>query len=150
MLTLRRPTIDEACVLTDLCLRSKAVWGYDEAFMHACRGELTIESAELCSPWVQVAECSGRLVGFVQMRLGGATAELSRLFVEPTDLRTGVGRRLFNWATTVARNSGATTLMIEADPGAVGFYRRMGARDDGTAPSGSIPGRFIPRLLLSL
>jgi hypothetical protein len=42
------------------------------------------------------------------------------------------------------------TMVIEADPDAVGFYRRLGAVDYGTAPSGSIPGRLIPRLKLRL
>lgn len=36
--------------------------------------------------------------------------------------------------------------MIDAGPGAVGFYQAMGAERAGTAPSGSIPGRTLPRL----
>ena len=32
--------MDEADCLTALCMRSKAHWGYDAAFMHACREEL--------------------------------------------------------------------------------------------------------------
>ena len=40
-LTIRAPTIDELPDLSDLCFRSKAVWGYDEEFMEACRGELS-------------------------------------------------------------------------------------------------------------
>ena len=35
MLTLRTPGPDEAAALTELCLRSKAVWGYDAQFMKA-------------------------------------------------------------------------------------------------------------------
>ncbi len=34
MFRLRTPRCDEAAILTELCLRSKAVWGYDEEFMH--------------------------------------------------------------------------------------------------------------------
>jgi len=41
-------------------------------------------------------------------------------------------------------------MQIESDPGAVAFYRRMGAVDDGVARSASIPGRLIPRLKLAL
>ena len=39
-LKVRAPTIDELSGLSDLRFRSKAVWGYDEDFMKACRGEL--------------------------------------------------------------------------------------------------------------
>jgi hypothetical protein len=37
-LTIRPPTIDELSGLSDLCFRSKAVWGYDDEFMEAYRG----------------------------------------------------------------------------------------------------------------
>ncbi len=38
-LELRGALPGEAGLLTDLCLRSKAVWGYDAAFMAACRSK---------------------------------------------------------------------------------------------------------------
>ena len=37
-----------------------------------------------------------------------------------------------------------------ADPFAAPFYRRMGMADVGMAPSGSIPGRMLPRLAMPL
>jgi GNAT superfamily N-acetyltransferase len=150
MFLLRTPRYDEAALLTDLCLRSKAVWGYDEAFIEACRSELTLTVSNLRSSTLKVAEMGGRLVGVAQVTVKGELAELDKLFVEPTRLRSGAGKALFEWATTTARDSGAVTTVIEADPGAVGFYRRMGAVDDGTAPSRSIPGRLLPRLKLRL
>jgi hypothetical protein len=45
---------------------------------------------------------------------------------------------------------GARRVFIEADPDAAPFYRRMGARDAGLAPSGSIAGRMLPRLVFEL
>ena len=44
----------------------------------------------------------------------------------------------------------ADRLLIEADPDAAAFYRRMGARDCGLASSGSIHGRTPPRLVKEL
>jgi hypothetical protein len=41
-------------------------------------------------------------------------------------------------------------MVIEADPGAAAFYERMGARHAGLAPSQSIAGRLLPRLLVEL
>jgi GNAT superfamily N-acetyltransferase len=75
---------------------------------------------------------------------------LLKLFAEPGVLRRGVGRTLFAWATDVAREKGATRLIIDSDPGAAPFYRRMGAYDLSQAPSGSIPGRMLPRLAINL
>lgn len=149
-LRLRPARIDELGALTELCLRSKAVWGYDEAFMRACRAELALAPRDLQTSRIQIAELDGKLIGVAQVAVAGTEASLEKLFVEPDVLRAGAGRRLFAWAAEAAREQGASTLVIEADPDAAPFYRRMGARDDGFAPSGSIPGRLLPRLKLDL
>lgn len=147
---IRNPRLDELADLSDLCFRSKAVWGYDEAFMNACRGELSIGPRDLTTTHVGVAEADGSVVGVAQLRFGVGDAELLKLFVEPDGLQKGTGRALFAWAVDVARNGGAHRMTIEADPGAVPFYRRMGARDAGFVPSGSIPGRMLPKLVLDV
>ncbi|WP_398468767.1 GNAT family N-acetyltransferase [Tardiphaga sp.] len=149
-LTLRAARPDEAGALTELCMRSKAVWGYDAAFMAACRDELTITSAMMARTILRIAESEGRMIGMVQLDLAGAVAVLDKLYVDPAALRSGAGRALLQWAMTAAREAGAGTMAIDADPGAAAFYRRMGAVDDGEAPSGSIPGRMLPRLVLPL
>jgi GNAT superfamily N-acetyltransferase len=133
-----------------LCLRSKAVWGYDAGFIEACRHELTIEPGDLQSSSIVVAEEDGKIVGVAQIRVTEGEADLSKLFVEPAVMRGGVGRALFLWAVDQARRKGAHRLTIEADPGAAPFYRRMGAEDCGLASSGSIPGRKLPKLVKSL
>ena len=150
MLHLRPARPDEAELLTELCLRSKAVWGYDEEFMRACRAELTVTAEDCATPLIQVAADGAVVAGVVQVTVDGEAADLAKLFIAPGTIRAGVGRKLFEWAAATARQRGARWMWIEADPDAAGFYRRMGAVDDGVAPSGSIPGRFLPRLRLAL
>jgi GNAT superfamily N-acetyltransferase len=147
---LRPPTLEELPTLSALCLRSKAVWGYGNDFMDACRGELTIEAYELQSSSIVVAEENGKIVGVAQVQVTGSEADLLKLFVDPTMLRNGVGMRLFHWATSAATAMGAHRMVIEADPDAAPFYRRMGAEDCGFAPSGSLPGRMLPKLVTEL
>lgn len=147
---LRPARPDEAELLTDLCLRSKAVWGYDEVFMRACRAELTLSPADFARSSLQVAVDGDGIAGVAQVIVDGDNADLAKLFIAPSTMRAGVGRELFEWAANVAREHGARWLRIEADPDAAGFYRRMGAVDDGVVPSGSIPGRFLPRLKFAL
>lgn len=149
-LTLRVARPDEAEALTELCMRSKAVWGYDAAFMAACRQELTITADIMARTVIQIAEREGVMIGMAQLDLGGAVAVLDKLYVDPAALRSGAGRELLQWAMATARDAGARAMAIDADPGAAGFYRRMGAVDDGEVPSGSIPGRMLPRLVLPL
>lgn len=132
--------------MTDLCLRSKAVWGYDEDFMSACREELSIIARDFDLSTIHVAINEDQIIGVAQLGIDGADAHLHKLFIEPAAIRTGAGRRLFGWAVATARERGAAHLWIEADPDAAEFYRRMGAVDGGVIPSGSIPGRVLPRL----
>src|SRR5438309_178510 len=150
MIELRDARQNELSRLGELCLRSKAVWGYDEAFLAACRAELTLHPDELLSTCLQVAELDSAVVGLAQVKVAGINADLLKLFVEPTLLRSGVGRLLFKWACTRAQSLGATRMIVEADPGAIPFYERMGARYAGFAPSHSIPGRMLPLMQLEL
>ena len=149
-LTIRSPTIDELSGLSDLCFRSKAIWGYDEEFIEACRGELSFEPRDLDLTPIAVAEHDGKPIGVAQLRVVDGEADLLKLFVEPSALRTGTGKALLAWATDVAKKLGATRLTIEADPDAAPFYRKMGAYDVGQAPSGSVPGRMLPKLAMDL
>ncbi len=148
MLTLRPARIEEAHELTELCLRAKAVWGYDVRFMAAVRAELTMTPDKIAASDVEVAELDGTIAGVARLTFANREAELAALFVEPARQRSGIGRRLFDWAVDTCRERGATRMAIDADPGAAPFYRRMGARDAGVVPSGSIAGRMLPRLEL--
>lgn len=150
MIRLRPPRAGEAPALSDLCMRSKAVWGYDAAFMEMCRAELTLSPDELDPQRLAVAEIDGELAGFAQIAISESVNELDKLYVDPVHHGKGVGRVLFQWAMNAARAFGADHMTIDADPGAAEFYRRMGARDHGEAPSGSIPGRMLPRLRIEL
>lgn len=147
---IRPPAIEELPALSALCFRSKAVWGYDKDFMESCRIGLSVEPCDLQSSWIGVAELDGSPTGVAQIKITGSEADLLKLFVEPTVLRGGVGRALFAWAAQLAASHGADHLLIEADPDAAPFYRRMGARDIGLAPSRSIPGRMLPKLVKDL
>lgn len=145
-----RPARPEECAaLSELCLRSKGWWGYDAAFLEACRDELTIRPPDLGN-LLRVAECDGKLAGLGQIAHDGEDWQVEKLFVDPPFIGAGVGEALMRWLIDEATARGATRLVIEADPGAAPFYRRFGAVDAGLAPSASIPGRSLPRLVLEL
>jgi GNAT superfamily N-acetyltransferase len=139
---------DECAELSALALRSKAFWGYDEAFLEACREELTVRP-ELLGPWrVTVIEEGGRLDGFSALSGDPPEGEIEFLFVEPSRMGTGLGRALWEDVVERARAEGFESLVVLSDPGAVPFYERMRARRIGAEPSGSIPGRTLPKLRL--
>lgn len=140
----------DAARLSALALRSKAHWGYDDAFLAACRAELTLREEEIATRRTLVAERDGWPLGFVTVEGEPPQGELGMLFVEPVEIGRGVGRRLFTAALEAARAAGFTRLTVEADPHAEGFYRAMGARRIGEAPSGSVPGRYLPLLAVEV
>jgi GNAT superfamily N-acetyltransferase len=145
-LRIRRAERAEADALTDLAMRSKALWGYDAAFMAMCLEELTVQPDAIEAGEVWVAEESDAIVGLLEIVPEGRAAELRLIFVEPGAVRSGVGRALWRHAEKRARAHGAKTLALDADPNAVPFYERMGMRVVGEEPSGSIPGRMLPRM----
>jgi GNAT superfamily N-acetyltransferase len=141
---------DEAAALSALALRSKAHWGYDAAFLEACRAELTLAPGEVIAERVTVAEVEGLVAGFVSLAGTPPEGEISFLFVDPPSMGRGVGRALFAAAVDRARSDRFRALSVEADPDAEAFYLRMGARCEGSVSSRSIPGRVLPRLRYDL
>jgi GNAT superfamily N-acetyltransferase len=143
---------DEAELLTDLVLRSKAHWGYDAAFMAACRDELTVAADQVVAHRTAVAEdgAGGGVLGMVTVEGEPPLGAIGMLFVDPAAMGRGVGRLLYGHALAVAAGAGFTRLTIDADPNAEAFYRRMGAVTVGRTPSGSVPGRTLPLMAVDV
>ncbi|MGJ8531358.1 MAG: GNAT family N-acetyltransferase [Alphaproteobacteria bacterium] len=142
---LRPPNSTECELLSDLCLRSKAYWGYDSAFMEACREELTLTNEIFQDSIIVVVEDDGVIFGLAQLDPMVPDGILEKLFVAPEAIGQGVGRLLFEWTVEMARSLGISNFTIDGDPNAVPFYLKMGAIQIGSSPSGSIPGRMLPQ-----
>lgn len=149
-IVLRPPRATELDALSRLLLRSKAHWGYDRDFMEACVAELTVRQDDITESNLIVADHGGMLAGMAQVGARGKDADLQRLFVDPPFMALGLGRQLFTWCVSAAREISETRLLIEADPAAAPFYQKMGANFIGEVPSGSIAGRNLPLLAYSL
>ncbi|MEZ5923967.1 MAG: GNAT family N-acetyltransferase [Hyphomicrobiaceae bacterium] len=147
---LRRARPEEAGRLTELAIRSKASNGYDNAFMAACVGELTVTPDRVANGEFWLTELDGRITGFFELVTVDGTAEVMALFVEPDLKNSGVGRALWTKLVQCAVAAGAACIGVGSDPFAQGFYERMGCVVVGTEPSASIPGRVLPRLVLRL
>jgi ribosomal protein S18 acetylase RimI-like enzyme len=157
---IRRARPDEADLLTELSMRSKQSNGYDDAFMEACRDELTVTASRMAAGeyWVAVARGDARpdrdagICGCVCLveGAGAGEGEVHAFFIDPASKRRGIGRRLWRKLVERAAARGFKTLRLDADPAAVPFYRAMGFSVAGEAPSGSIEGRMLPRMICRL
>jgi GNAT superfamily N-acetyltransferase len=130
-------------LLSELAMRSKAHWGYSEAFMRACASELTVRRDHV--PRLFVCERAGAIIGFCAWSpINAVRAELEFLFVEPSAIGSGYGRALLDHACADIAQRGHRILEIQGDPHAARFYRAAGARQIGERESASIPGRKLP------
>jgi GNAT superfamily N-acetyltransferase len=145
---IREPRADEASALTDLAMRAKASWGYADDFLEACRAELTITPATLDAWRFWVAEKNrGGIVGMIALGDAADHAEVEDFFVAPEAQGEGVGRALMDAFQAECRARGLSRIEVDADPNAEAIYARLGFRTVGRSRSGSIPGRFLPRMV---
>lgn len=141
---------EEAPALSALASRSKAHWGYDQAFLDACIGDLTVDPADCDGERLIVAEFNGTLAGFAELAGTPPTGEMLNLWVDPAYMGHGIGRQLFDTVCDLARSLGFQALTIDSDPHAEGFYRHMGAVRIGRTQSTVDPDRLLPLLEITL
>jgi GNAT superfamily N-acetyltransferase len=130
----------------ELALRSKGHWGYDAAFLAACRADRRVPASAIAAGRVFAAEVEGQVVGFAWVQPLGEDADLAALFVEPAAIGRGIGRLLWNEAVAWTRTGGYRYQIVKIDPFAEGFYLAMGATRIGESESTVFPGRMLPLL----
>ncbi|MET1411524.1 GNAT family N-acetyltransferase [Roseibium sp. HPY-6] len=150
-ITIRTAALKDKDTLTDLCMRSKQSNGYDDAFMALCTDELRVQDLWITDNDFWIAETpDGRVVGCIRLSVDSGIGELETCFVDPDWKGKGVGKRLFEALQKKAKAIDLKLIGLDADPFAEPFYTRMGFRTVGRSPSGSIPGRTLPRMELNL
>jgi GNAT superfamily N-acetyltransferase len=147
---IRRAELRDREELARVAFRSKASWGYDDAFMESVREQLTPSLSYIADDPVYLAEDgAGTILGFYGFLREDGKLWLYDLFVAPHAIRTGVGRTLWDHAVETARRTGEAAFLIESDPNAEEFYRKMGAVNDGTRTAAG-SGRTLPVLRYDL
>ena len=163
-ITIRRALHTDCNALTSLCFRSKQSNGYDDAFMEACRDELTVtlETLEQSECWVaqhlEAQHNTPTLCGCASLTLPSKTlsesetpvGEVGLFFIDPGWQGCGVGRLLWETILKSAESHGLHQLVLDADPFAEGFYSKLGFEVIGRVASGSIPGRTLPHMRLTI
>lgn len=149
---IRPAEVEDVDQLTDISIRSKQSNGYDDAFMDACRSELTVTVAHLCQGEYWVACDGDNIVGLASLypdkdRISGV---VHSFFVDPGWQGRGIGKLIWSKLLDRAGAFGLQSVRLDADPGAVPFYEAIGFEVVGDAPSGSIPGRRLPHMVLQL
>lgn len=149
-LIIRAARSTDAAPLSQLALAAKAYWGYDKEFLDSCRDELTFTAEDVVERNFIVGQVNNEIVGFYAIGGVAPIGNLAHLWLNPSRIGSGLGRALWEHAMKSAAASGFTSLNIDADPNAEGFYIKMGAKLIGYTPSGSIEGRMLPLLSIDV
>ena len=119
--------------------------------MQACLEELSLDQHYIESNPTFVIEVERSAIGFYSLEhISASEAELGYLFVEPTFIGKGYGRKLMAHAQQEARHLGYDEMIIQGDPNAEQFYRAAGGSVVGTRKSTSIPDRELPVFRINL
>lgn len=142
---------EDADRLTALAFLAKAHWGYPSEWLEAWRAELTLTPAMLAAAMGYVAELGPDIIGFwVRAALDSDQLTPGWLFVHPEHMGRGVAHALWGALRNDAAARGIRSFVIEADPHAVPFYRKLGAERIGEKASVVIPERVIPILRIPI
>ena len=134
--------------LQQICLEAKGYWGYPAEFMARWQELVRITPAYLQRSLAFKAVDGETVIGWYALVEGYQKCLLDHLWVTPARIGTGVGRALFQHALAQSRLTGARVMELEAEPRAVGFYERMGARHIGVLLGGM--DREIPLMAVGL
>jgi GNAT superfamily N-acetyltransferase len=139
----------EGPALTELAVRAKSHWGYEEAFLEGARGDLTIDEDTIGEATIWVLERAGVRLGFYGLIGPPPAGRLEWMFLEPHAIGRGYGRLMWNQAIEQASALGYSELTIESDRFAEPFYLAMGARRIGATPS-PVDGAPLPLLQVGI
>lgn len=132
-ISIRAARPDEQQMLESLQRRASLANPGDREALLANPDAIVLPIEQLETGCVFVAEEDGVVIGFAAVvpRADGG-AELDALFVEPHLWKRGIGRRLVDHLTAIARARGAAFLHVIGNPHAEGFYTSCGFRVTGT------------------
>ena len=134
-MTLRTAHLENAAALLALHRRASYFWEEDREQLDAHPDVFGVDEDALASGDVRAAEGEdGRIIGFATVRRGtDRHCVLEDLFVEPDEMRTGIGRTLVEDAADRAAAAGCGVMWVTGASRTRGFYERVGFRLTGPA-----------------
>lgn len=136
----------DAEILTQIALESKAYWGYTNDQIESWREDLTITSERISNWEFYKFIIDDKIVGFSGISF--VTEEqsvLEFLFISPEFMGRKIGLQLLDHAVHRAKQKKCTSMIVLSDPNAQSFYEKYGFVKFKEEQS-SIPGRYLPWL----
>jgi len=126
MILITKADPQDAPILTKLAIGAKRHWNYPERWMELWLPQLTFSPEYFQANESWVVEQDGVPIAFSTVQERNGNFWIENMWVLPEYMGQGVGKKLFTYALNLARERGYKSLQLEADPKAVGFYKKMG------------------------
>ncbi len=142
-MNIERALSSDAKRITELTIQSKDYWNYGPKQIEEWRDELTITPEYINENQVYKLKITDKLIGFYAYRPENQKkVKLNFLFVEPEYIGKGYGKLLLSdFLKRIGKKF--EKVVLDADPNAEKFYRRMGFKVIGQLKS-SIENRSLP------
>lgn len=143
-----KANIQDANLLTEIAISSKAHWGYSKEQMELWKDDLTVTPKIFADCTIYKFQVNDITAGFyVLYRANIITGFLDFLFVTPKFINQGIGSKLLEHAKKSCISSSCAVLNVLSDPNSDAFYLKHGFEIIGKRES-SIKGRFLSEMEL--
>lgn len=141
--------IEDAKELTDLTIRSKSYWNYSDQQIEIWRNDLTVTADYILEKEVFKLVMENKIIGYYSyFKQQGSDFKLENLFIEPTAMSKGFGKRLMvDFFKRILKNE-FNKVVLDADPNAEKFYAKLGFNVVGKMET-SIKNRYLPIMEMS-
>jgi N-acetylglutamate synthase-like GNAT family acetyltransferase len=150
MLNIRRASICDSEILTNLAIESESYWGYDYAFMEKFKSIYKVTPEFINNNPTYVIHEDENILGFYGILVEKNEISLEYLFILPKNIGKGYGKLLWNHMLKTCEDLGIKEFEIVTSPKAKDFYVKLGAKPVGEVDSLVIKGRKIPKLIYTL
>ncbi|KTC68222.1 putative acetyltransferase [Legionella birminghamensis] len=141
-LTLYPAKTENLMLVNELMRNSKKYWDYDEEFMKKYMDIFQITNHYLRTSDTWLLYENKNLIGFFGLSMNSDNLlELGYFFIAPNYIGKGFGRILWEHVIATVKNLNKSEFILWSDPGAEGFYKKMGCIKIGSKKSPIMPNR---------
>ncbi len=141
---IKKSTIEDSTILTEITKMSKAYWGYSDEQIENWSELLTITKNYIETTNVYKLLDNDLIVGYYSyIYLNEKEVRLDNLFILPNYIGTGLGKLLMGNFLDRIKNTETERIILDSEPNAEKFYAYFGFKKVGQRET-SIKGRYLP------
>ncbi len=142
---IKKATIHDSGILTEITMKSKAYWGYSEEQIMEWENFLTISIDYIEKNSVYKLIINNSIIGYYSyFKTEKDSIKLDNLFILPKYIGLGYGKKLMqDFINRIQTENSIKKITLDSEPNAEIFYQKIGFVKVGEFET-SIKNRFMP------